>query len=415
MKPIRIALVLMLAMVAGAFAAINVPPGNWDGNLIVTTDTTIDLSLALDGTWDSGISSGEGIYDAAQWAIVFHYQDVQINPGVTLSFANHPKNPPVVWIVQGTVDIGGTISLDGEIGSSTLPSNADGGPGGFRGGRKQVGTSIAGGGHGPGGAKSRTGGGGGYGGGYGDEGDSGGYGGEVYGSFEIMPLIGGSGGSGGRHVSSSSGGGGGGGAILIAASDWITLSGDISADGGTVEIDGAAYRGGGGSGGAIRLVSDSISGSGILSAQGRGTNNYGGNGRIRLEGNSVTLDNTPIGVYSIDTPGTDAQIWPESTHPAVEILTLNGVAVPADPMAQMVYPMQDVDLDGAVDLIVELQGENVDAAATVKVFVTRKDGIRVEDFATFVSDDGGGLSTWTCTLTGVENGMRAIQARVIVE
>ncbi len=413
MKPIRFAILLMLAMVASAFASITVPAGNWDGNLLITTDTVIDLSLAVDGAWDSGISSGEGIYDADEWAVVFHYDDVQIDAGATLTFKNHPKNPPVVWIVQNAVLINGSIELNGEIGSATLLSNAEGGPGGFRGGRKQVGTSVAGGGHGPGGGKSRTGAGGGYGGGYGTHGEDATYSGDIYGSFEILPLIGGSGGSGARQ-NSSSGGGGGGGAILIAAGDWIQLDGEIVADGGSVET-GVTYRGGGGSGGAIRLVSGAIQGSGTLSAQGRGTNDYGGNGRVRLEGNTVNLDNPPIGVYSIVDPGPTAQIWPDASHPYVEIQLLNGVAVPLDPLAQMIYPMQDVDLDGSEDLVVDLQGLHIDASATVKVFVTRKDGIRVEEDATFVSDDGFNYTTWTCTLLGVGNGMRAIQARVIVE
>jgi hypothetical protein len=414
MQPIRFAILLMLALVVSALGQINVPPGNWDGSLNITTDTTIDLSFAADGDWDSGVSSGEGTYDADQWAIVFHYEDVSIAGGATLTFVNHPKSAPVVWIVQNTVTINGTISLDGKIGSATLMTNAEGGPGGFRGGRKQVGTSIAGGGFGPGGAVSRVGNGAGYGGGYGTEGQSLPYGGITYGSFEILPLIGGSGGSGGRN-NSSSGGGGGGGAILVAAGEWVHVGGEIHSNGGTVETSSATYRGGGGSGGAIRIISGLIDGDGILRAVGSGTNSFGGNGRIRLEAASVMMDNDPIGVFSVVDPGPDAQIWPDATHPSVEIQLLNGVSVPVDPMAEMIYPMQDIDLDGAEDLVVDLQGLHIDASAAVKVFVTRKDGLRVEADAIFVSDDGSNFSTWTCTLLGVGNGMRAIQARVIVE
>lgn len=413
MQPIRLAVLLTLALVAGSFANISVPPGNWDGELVAYTDTIIDLSLAIEGAWDSAISSGEGTYDPERWAVVFHYDEVLISFGATVTFKNHPKNPPVIWIVQNICQIDGEINLDGGIGSATLLTNADGGPGGFRGGRKQIGTSIAGGGFGPGGAVSRTGSGGGYGGGYGTEGESSPYGGGVYGSFEILPLIGGSGGSGARH-NSSSGGGGGGGALLIAAGQWINHNGVINANGGTVET-GVTYRGGGGSGGAIRLVSELISGSGFLYAVGSGTNSYGGNGRIRLEATTVDLLNDPVGIYSIVDPGPTAQVWPDTTHPSIEIQLLNGVAVPVDPSAQMIYPMQDVDLDGSEDLVVDLQGFHIDGSATVKVFVTRKDGLRVEEEATFVSDDGFNYSTWTCTLLGVGNGMRAIQARVIVE
>ncbi len=414
MQPIRFVLLLTLAFAASSLAQINVPPGSWDGDLIITEDTVIDLSLAVDGAWNSGGSTGEGTYDADQWAVVFHYNSVNIASGATLTFANHAKNPPVVWIVQGSTLIEGSIVLDGETSSSSEVDVSEGGPGAFRGGRRANGTTPAGAGFGPGGADSRTNTGQGYGGGYGTMGADATYGGEIYGTLEILPLIGGSGGSGGRSSSNTtSGGGGGGGALLIAAADSIRVEGELRANGGSVGS--GLYKGGGGSGGALRLVSGWIGGAGWLRAEGEGINNQGGDGRIRIEATVTDLDIAPIGEYSIVDPGPDAQIWPSSGAPAISITTLNGVAVPADPLSQLIYPMQDVDLDGAEDIVVELQGEFVADGDLVKVFITRKDGLRVEADASFVSDDGGDLSTWTCTLLAVGNGMRAIQARVIVE
>jgi len=414
MKPIRFALLFTLAVAGAAFAGITVPSGNWDGSLVITEDTVIDLGLATDGAWDSGISSGEGIYDADQWAVVFHYNSVSIADGATLTFANHPKNPPVVWIVQNEAVIEGTVALDGFDGSASEINHVAGGPGGFRGGRRANGSLPASAGFGPGGADTNNLGGGGFGAGYGTHGENATYGGVIYGTIENIPLIGGSGGSGARSGgSTTSGGGGGGGALLIAAADSIRVDGEIRAQGGGHES--ALYKGGGGSGGALRLVSGWVGGAGWLRTEGGGTSDTGGSGRIRIEGNEVDLDLTPLGEYSIVDPGAAAQVWPEAGDPAVQITLLNGVAVPADPLSQIIYPMQDVDLDGAEDLVVELQGENIADGDVVKVFVTRKDGLREYADAGFVSDDGGGLSTWTCTFSGIGNGMRAIQARVIVE
>lgn len=61
-----------------------------------------------------------------------------IPAGVTVTFKNHPANPPVVWLVKNSVTINGTIKLDGQKGHdglATFPYLSVPGPGGFSGGR----------------------------------------------------------------------------------------------------------------------------------------------------------------------------------------------------------------------------------------------------------------------------------------
>jgi hypothetical protein len=76
---------------------------------------TVDLGQAADGSWDSNSPvMGKGIYDAAQWAVVFHYTTITIPEGVTVTFRNHRSGAPVVWLAQGDVNIAGVVNLDGQ-------------------------------------------------------------------------------------------------------------------------------------------------------------------------------------------------------------------------------------------------------------------------------------------------------------
>ncbi|MCA9752004.1 MAG: hypothetical protein KC591_07415 [Gemmatimonadetes bacterium] len=387
-----------------ALAQINVPGQDWDGSLTITANTTIDLAQAITGDWnvqptDAAWQSGDGVFDATQWAIVYHYTDVTIGAGVTLDFANHSSGAPVVWLVTGNVTIDGTLSLSGETGNTAgFPSLP--GPGAFRGGNGlNLGIPRSGG-FGPGGAST----------GLAQDGSyatSGNGGAPTYGSSRIVPLIGGSGGAGNAGSA-----GAGGGAILIACAGNVRVDGTINARGGNRGDNG----GGAGSGGAIRIVADSVTVDGSLLAT--GGFQTAGEGRIRVESASL-LDGAgaifPSPSLVLLSAGATAQIWPEATDPSLRILSLNGLPIPDDPQATFTFPWQDEALDGANGAItVRLEGTNVPSDATVNVFVTRTGGDRIGPLpATFLSS-GGNVSTWELALTDVPNGLSAIQARAVL-
>jgi hypothetical protein len=176
---------------------------------------------------------------------VFQFTTIHIGKDVTVKLTSKNLNGPVFWLASGSVQIDGTIDLNGDDGG-LWPSLA--GAGGY-----------------PGGAPRKA--------GYGPAGFT-------LNSF-LVPLVGGSGGSGGE----SQGGGAGGGALLIASRTSITVSGKIIANGGS------SSNGSGGSGGAIRLVAPVIDGSGgTLSA--RGGQPSGSDGAIRFESNDNRFEGT---------------------------------------------------------------------------------------------------------------------------
>jgi hypothetical protein len=95
-KPIQFLSFLTLAaviMISSACAQLSVPSDGSDGALNITSNTVIDLSKALTKTW-SDPSSGNGIYDSNQWAVVFKYGSVNITTGAMVTFTNHYANPP---------------------------------------------------------------------------------------------------------------------------------------------------------------------------------------------------------------------------------------------------------------------------------------------------------------------------------
>jgi len=279
-----------------------------DGDLIVERDETVTL--------DGG---------------AHHFQRVEIAPGGVLQF--RPGEAVSIYAFQVRVD--GLIDLRGQDGtdsaSGTPPNGGNAGPGGGGGG----GGGTCGNGNGSGGAPnggdppggSRTAGGDGglpfsltdlqpatggnvsgstgYGGGGGGHDGSGrdgsgssgafGLGGEFFGREDLtFQWAGGGGGAGGG--ANGGGGGGGGGAIRIFAS-YITITGDIKADGGYGggKDNGSCSSGGGGggAGGAIWIHGDQVViDDGAFSALGgRGGSSgvsWGGgsaaDGRIRISG-----------------------------------------------------------------------------------------------------------------------------------
>jgi hypothetical protein len=386
-----------IGLVVPARADIVVPGADGSDGAFNPTDpnTVIDLSLAPTGEWNgSNQSPGYGVYDPNQWAVVFRYSAVNIPTGKTVTFLNHPSRAPVVWLVSGSVTISGSVNLDGKYTSQQYVGFLlEPGAGGFRGGTAWLGTgAFCGGGFGPGGGlvfQSNAAGGGSY-------ATVGSNGGPTYGNARVLPLIGGSG-SGGYSGSPGSGGGG---AILMAASTTITVNGAIYARG-------VVYNNYSSAGGGIRLIADDVSGTtGVLRAT---SGNYGGNGRIRIEANSVTLSDPGAPAYTIGLPGTTATIWPPADAPTVEPLTLGAAAVPSDPRGSFDFPYADVAVADPNAQTLVIEARNVPLNWIVKVRVVPRVGQDFTVNATYVSGNVT-LSTWQAQLT-LPNGFAAIQVR----
>jgi len=282
-------------------------------------------------------------------------QDVpylHIPPGVTVSCAPGCTQP-VIFNVEGTALIQGTIDLSGEDGAHSWSANssngnpsgapgatgAQGGCGGYSGGDGGHSPSSSGqNGGGAGGGKTGTStykvqpwgtfwnGGNAGGGGHGTPGRAGffdsdstgvaGQGGATQGSAELSSLLGGAGGAGGSGGLGGAdtgyggaSGGAGGGVFKLVAGGTITvdLEGAIRADGGVggkCQDIGAVGAGGAGAGGAIWLSAPSVVNNGIVSAMG-GVNCFlnggdaedglGGDGRIRVD---VVGGVAPTGVFT---------------------------------------------------------------------------------------------------------------------
>ena len=276
----------------------------------------------------------------------------------------HPYN----LLVSGDVTIDGTINVSGESGQPL--GNGQGGlagPGGFDGGDGALfntsGLDRGEDGHGPGGGQGGHTNGGGAGGSFatqGVDGPSGPVSGPIYGSEELVHLIGGSGGGGqGAHASNVTkyrGGGGGGGAILIAASGSITINGSILAQGAGEGEDPESP--GAGSGGAIKLVATTINESGSVNAVGGSGQYDGGAGRIRLEAEDMLYSGSsdPIYTFSTPTPVFYANI------PSIRISSVGGEAVPLNPTGH-----RDVVLPGitANPVTVEFETVGVPVGTTI--------------------------------------------------
>ena len=273
---------------------------------------------------------------------IYQYTSVNIPAGVTVSFLPNANNKPVVWLVQGSCVISGSVDISGA--TNTGPIGGREGPGGYRGGD---GGSYPTRGSGPGGGSA-----GGYFGGnasYATVGarldvtvpES-----AVYGSAFLFPLVGGSGGGGSTSSSGGQfygGGGGGGGAILIASSGNLTLTGQINASG----LYGSLYPGGG-SGGAVRIVAPKIIGSGGINAgsgYGGGLSYnaggytvlyYAGVGRVRFDVQENNFGGSISGAF---TQGFQPIIIPAIGQGIqLSIASVGGVAVPVSPSGVLVNP-----------------------------------------------------------------------------
>lgn len=399
----------------GSALAIDVGSDGSDGDFTPVANVEVRLDLAADGSYNTPSPvPGQGVYDGNKWAVVYKYSSVNIPAGVTVTFRNHPSHAPVVWLVQGNVTIDGTVSLDGKDYTTTGVPVA-GGPGGFRGGRGTYSAdSRASAGYGPGGGGYQF---------YGPTGDdrqgtggsfaspgSGYFPGITYGSPQLLPLIGGSGGSG--DGGTGIGGGGGGGAVLIAANGTISLGGVIRAQGGNSTTGGiyGQVGGGSGSGGAIRLIADVVQGAGSMYAAGGTGGRLGGGGRIRVEGNTISLANASVPDLQGDTPSDPPQIWPPAEAPTVSILQVGAEAAPSDPRGDVEFGRQDISFVAPAPLTVKLTAQNVPRTWNVIVRVVPKSG---QDFTVPATCDtvDDPCPSWTSASFMLPNSFSAIQAR----
>jgi hypothetical protein len=431
LKALRRSRQLVVALALGSTAArgIEIPSDGSDGVFAPVQNVVVDLSQAVTGDWTTP-GTGLGVYDPAQWAVVFKFQSVAIPAGVTVTFTHHPSRAPVIWLVQGGVAIHGAVSLSGASGHSgiQLRGNAEPGPGGFRGGRGSDSQTQGAAGMGPGGA--------GYGTNLDHSGSGGGYAaaggaalttwnalapgsvGASYGNVGVFPLIGGSGGAGCANGALGKGGGAGGGAILIATPGDILLNGAIRANGGAGSAAGGSNRAAGsGSGGGIRLVANAISGSGILeaiggAAAGAGVQTSGGAGspgRIRVETQTNSLVDLGNPAYSQAVPAEVPRLFRDPQTPVIRSVSLAGNTIPEDPRGQLSFPASDLILaDPGVKTLV-IEAANVPVDGLVQARVVRRTGENDTVQATFVS---GTLeaSVWSAAIE-VDGGFSTIQVR----
>jgi len=368
-----------------AHAQFNVPSDGSDGAFNPTQNVTIDLGTAKTATWDTPADYNlQGVYDPEQWIVVYKFTSVNIPSNVTVTFKNHPKNPPVVWLVQGDVTINGTVRLDGAA-NGREPFHADGGPGAFR-GAKYLAFST-----------------GGF--GWGASNGNNGAPTVMVGNSGVFPLIGGSGGSWAVNgcIQDGRNGTGGGGAILIASGTRVMGGGSIRADSPYNSHHCGSFGAGGG--GQVRVVAPLVS---IPTVTATGAIN----GRIRLEGNSITVGNS-LPAYSGAPLPTSFVFLRHALTPAIRVVSIGGVAAPADPTGAFASPTDVVVPNPQVQIVLECK--NVPSNATVEVELrsaTNTNYTKVS--ATFQS---GNLeqSTWIATGNlGTSLGYATVMARAVL-
>ncbi len=380
-----------------AQAQLNIPSDGSDGELIITTNTVIDLNRAATGVWSVPVANpGKGIYDPEKWAVVFKYSSVFIASNATVTFKNHASRAPVVWLVSGDVTINGEVSLKGQDwGGGGLVSLPEPGPGGFRGGGGIANNVGNGGGFGPGGVFNSDG--------------VYGTGSMAYGNPQLIPLIGGSGGSGGNDSRYCGPGNGaaGGGAILIASARTITVgpAGIIHAPGGNGYSGGCGFLGAYGSGGAVRLVADTVEGSGRIEALGRNS------GRVRIEANTAS-GSLSINPVTIAVPPAPLTIWAPVDAPTVKVVSVDEIAAPADPRANISVSGSDLILVARTNTIL-LQTQNFPTNGVVNVHLTPRNSQSSILQASLVSGSAS-LAIWQLK-TVLPLSHTVVQARAIAQ
>jgi hypothetical protein len=295
---------------------------------------------------------------------VFNFTAMTVDSSVEVRFRRNAANTPVFLLVKGDVVINGLVSVNGEQGGSTGSIAAQGGPGGFSGGLSAGGVglaaSVGGAGSGPGGALGSS------------DREIGGDGVFVSNS-DTVPLIGGSGGGSGHLLN----GGGGAGAILIAAGGTIDLSTTatpntklaVTALGGFGK--GGVGGGGFGSNGAIRLVATLIKGNTRV----RAANGSSRDGAVRVDtppgGMQWVGSSEPPATFN--PPGQPIAIFPP-IMPALRIVSIGGVALPAQPTADAATPDLALPTDFVNPVSVIVEATHVPDGTLVKVIASPQFG-----------------------------------------
>jgi len=223
----------------------------------------------------------------------------------------------------------------------------------------------------------------------------------------VLPLIGGSGGGGhdyfGTHPGSA-----GGGAILIAAAGKVAISGSINANGGNADING-----GRGSGGAVRILASEVFGSGSVScvggiAVGSGQLSRTGDGRIRIETLALARSVLTFPETIAVPPATPPIIWLPGNAPKVRIVSVDGIASPADPTAPLISSADiAIENDGPVNIVLETRNFPIEGDVSVRAAQKRAGAAWIK--AQYVSGNQS-LATWQITTTFVK-GYTTLQAR----
>ncbi len=397
-----------LFAVATAFAQYSVPSNGGDGVFAPTASIEIDLSKARLGNWNDpvppggdgdGPFAGRGIYDPEQWLIVFHYQSVNIPVGVTVTFKNHPKNAPVVWLVEGDVVINGRVDVSGRTGTTDGQHGVPG-PGGFAGARLS-GSQISGG-FGPGaGAPSSS-----------NENVVSAI--SNYGNSACFPLVGGSGA--GANAPWSPGGGGG--AILIASQTKVAVNEPagssargILANGGWLSgyVGAYAYSGAG----MIRIAAPVVDVFGRVEARSIGGSLFTQReGRIRVEATTVRGANFGSR-FTLGELGTELKFLRDAATPAVKVISLNSTSLPQDPdsfvAAGWSSSMSEVS---TTNVTVRLECRNVPANATVEVYLRSTETAWFSKVNATRESGDDALSIWTVSAPlGIQEGRCTVQAK----
>lgn len=267
--------------------ALGFTPSNFDpGTLDLTNLPDIDVTQGCSpiGSDGGGFNCG-GSGGPAKYTLITQANQIKVGIHVAHSWRIEPNailqvsGPyPIILVATDKIEILGGLAATGNVqfpgaGGYRDPNMGDmpgGGPGGGGAGMGMgfMGTGAGGGSYcGIGGSGAVNAG-------------SAAMGGMVYGTPEIVPLVGGS--SGGEGFGD---GGGGGGAIQLVAANSVTVDamGYVTAGGGGG--NGGGQAGGGGSGGAILIESQNVTIAGALAVNGGG----GGQGTNSLAGGKNAL------------------------------------------------------------------------------------------------------------------------------
>jgi hypothetical protein len=378
--------ILGLAFMPAAQAQFSSGSTGSDGALNLTTPGTVifdPVTMNLDPAGDN----------------VFNFTTINIAQGTTVVLtAGKLRNKPVIWLASGAITIAGNLNLQGADGATMTAANpgearfpAMPGPGGFPGGVGGYLTSpaTAGGGYGGGVAgvvNSNP---------FYEQGQNGVY--SYYNNLALVPLVGGTGGGGGLLVSGAiagGNGGAGGGAIRIVSSVSISVTGTINAYGGNSGLgagNGATY-GGQGSGGAIHLIAPTVSGNGFFWVENPNAQAGGTVGVVKISAtsNQYTGQSTeglvtgPL--YNPPLP---------AGAPAVQVVSVNGVAAPAAVTGSLLAP--DFTISANTPVTVNIAAQNIPVGAVVQLHLSSEQG---NDSVVTCAALAGTIASSTATCTG---------------